>query len=73
MPKMLTLIIGVALIAFGGLILSGTFSTTRTDAVVSIGDMHATSQHSETLPPWAGYTAIAVGVVVLLSGVRRKD
>ena len=73
MPKQISIIVGIVLIAFGGYILSGKFTTSRTEQVLNVGDLHASTQTRESLPPWAGYLAIGVGVVVLLTGVKRKD
>lgn len=73
MPKQIAIIVGIVLIAFGGYILSGKFMTTHTDQILNVGDLSASTQTRESLPPWAGYLAIGVGVVVLLSGVKRKD
>ncbi len=72
MPKQIALIVGIVLIAFGGYILSGKFMTTHTDQVLNVGDLHASTQTREKLPPWTGYAALGAGVVVLLMGVKRR-
>jgi hypothetical protein len=46
---------------------------TSRDTVIDLGPLHATTDRQQTvpLPPGLGITAVAGGVVLLISGVRR--
>jgi hypothetical protein len=68
-------ILGIALIVAGALALAyGGFSYTRESHDVKLGPLQFSVQEKETVsvPVWAGAGAIALGVVLLLAGGRRK-
>jgi hypothetical protein len=68
-------ILGVVLIALGAaaLLYQGITYTSR-EAVVDIGPIHATADREKTLPlpPLVGIAAVAGGIVLLVSGVRKR-
>jgi hypothetical protein len=67
--------LGMILIALGlfGLAWGGFTYTTR-EKVVDIGPIHATREqtHNVPLPPIAGAVALIGGVVLLVTGIRKK-
>jgi len=66
---------GVVLIVLGAaaLLYQGIAYTSR-ETVVDIGPIHATADRERTLPlpPLIGIAAVAGGIVLLVSGVRRR-
>lgn len=67
--------LGIALIVAGTLGLAyGGFSYTRESHDVKLGPLQFSVKEKETIsvPVWAGASAIALGVVLLLAGGRRK-
>lgn len=67
--------LGIALIVAGTLGLGyGGFSYTRESHDVKLGPLQFSVKEKETIsvPVWAGAGAIALGVVLLLAGGRRK-
>ena len=66
---------GVVLIVLGAaaLLYQGITYTSR-ETVVDIGPIHATADRERTLPlpPLIGIAAVAGGIVLLVSGVRRR-
>ncbi len=66
---------GVILIAGGAIALvMGSFSYTRETEAVKLGPIELTVKQEEkvNLPAWAGGGAIALGVVLLLMGGRKR-
>jgi len=68
-------ILGVVLIVLGAaaLLYQGITYTSR-ETVVDIGPIHATADREKTLPlpPLIGFAAVAGGIVLLVSGVRKR-
>lgn len=67
--------LGIALIVAGTLGLAyGSFSYTRESHDMKLGPLQFSVKEKETIsiPVWAGAGAIALGVVLLLAGGRRK-
>ena len=68
-------ILGVVLIVLGAaaLLYQGITYTSR-ETVVDIGPIHATADREKTLPlpPLVGIAAVAGGIVLLVSGVRKR-
>jgi hypothetical protein len=66
---------GIVLIVLGAaaLLYQGITYTSR-ETVVDIGPIHATADRERTLPlpPLIGIAAVAGGIVLLVSGVRRR-
>jgi hypothetical protein len=66
---------GVVLIVLGAaaLLYQGITYTSR-ETVVDIGPIHATADRERTLPlpPLIGIAAVAGGIVLLVSGIRRR-
>ena len=61
------LVLGLAALAYQGI------SYTSRETVVDLGPIHATADRQRTLPlpPIFGIAAVAAGVVLLMTGVRR--
>ena len=66
---------GIVLIVLGlaALAYQGITYTTR-DTVIDLGPIHATAEREKTipLPPVLGIAAVAAGVVLLVSGSRKR-
>jgi hypothetical protein len=66
---------GIALIVLGlaALAYQGINYTTR-DTVIDLGPIHATAERQKRipLPPVLGIVAVAAGVVLLVSGSRKR-
>jgi hypothetical protein len=69
-----TAIIGVVLILLGvaALAYQG-FTYTSRETVVDIGPVHATAEHEKTvpIPPLVGLAAVAGGIALLVTGMRK--
>ncbi len=69
-----TAIIGVVLILLGvaALAYQG-FSYTSRETVVDIGPVHATAEREKTvpIPPLVGLAAVAGGIALLVTGIRK--
>jgi len=69
-----TAIIGVVLILLGvaALAYQG-FSYTSRETVVDIGPVHATAEREKTvpIPPLVGLAAVAGGIALLVTGMRK--
>ena len=67
--------VGVVLIVLGlvALVYQGISYTSR-ETVLDIGPLHATADRQKTvpLPPVLGIAAVAGGVVLLMTGVRKR-
>jgi hypothetical protein len=61
------IVLGLAALVYQG------FSYTSRDTVLDIGPLHATAERERTIPlsPVLGIAAVAGGVVMLITGVRR--
>ena len=61
------LVLGLAALAYQGI------SYTCRETVIDLGPIHATAERQRTipLPPIFGIAAVAAGVVLLVTGVRR--
>ncbi len=70
-----TTIVGAILIVIGlaALAYQGITYTTR-DTVLDVGPIHATAEREKTvpLPPVVGLVAVAGGVALVITGVRRR-
>ena len=64
----LLILLGLVALAYQG------FTYTSRDTVLDIGPIHATADRENTvfLPPLIGAVAVAGGIALLMSGVRRK-
>jgi hypothetical protein len=68
-------ILGIVLIAFGGFVLASQGITyTKTEKVLDIGPIQATTQRQKTIPipPVAGGFILAAGVVLVVAGTKRR-
>jgi len=66
------LLAGILILALGAFLLlrGGTF-TTRHD-VVSVGDLKISADEQQSIPPWVGGAAVAVGAVLIVAGMRKR-
>jgi len=68
-------ILGIVLIAFGGFVLASQGITyTKTEKVLDIGPIQATTQRQKTIPisPVAGGLILAAGVLLVVAGTKRR-
>jgi hypothetical protein len=71
----LTLILGIILIVFGVFVLASEgISYTKTEKILDIGPIEATAERQKTIPihPLAGGAALAAGLVLVISGAKRR-
>ena len=68
-------ILGIVLIAFGAFLLASQGITyTKTEKVLDIGPIQATTQRQKTIPisPVAGGLILAAGVLLVVAGTKRR-
>jgi drug/metabolite transporter (DMT)-like permease len=67
-----TSIAGVVLLVLGVVLLvrGGTFTTRK--EVLKVGDVKITADEQQSLPPWAGWAAVAGGVALIAAGARKR-
>jgi hypothetical protein len=68
-------VLGIILIIFGIFVLASEgISYTKTEKVLDIGPVEATTQHRKTIPipPVAGGAAVAAGVALVIVGALRR-
>jgi len=71
----LTTILGIILIIFGVFVLvSGGITYTKTEKVLDIGPIEATTEHKKTIPlhPIAGGASLAAGIILVITGSKRN-
>src|SRR5437763_1052233 len=67
-------ILGIILIIFGVFVLASEgISYTKTEKILDVGPIEATTKHHITIPvsPIAGGAAVAAGVILVITGARR--
>lgn len=64
-------IVGALLIAGGLFVLIKTPTYSSEKSVFKIGDVEAKVSQEHAIPPWAGGAAVALGVVLIVVGVRK--
>jgi len=65
-------IIGAILIAAGLYILVKSPSYSSDKSLFKVGQVEATVQQSHEVPAWAGGVALAAGVVLVVTGFRKR-
>ncbi|HET7038500.1 MAG TPA: hypothetical protein VFH97_01350 [Gemmatimonadales bacterium] len=65
-------IIGIILIVLGAYVLIRGLSYKTNETAVDIGDLELEVEERHVIPPWAGALAGGVGLVLLVSGSRRR-
>jgi hypothetical protein len=65
-------IAGIILIAFGAVVLIRGASFTSRHDVLKVGDVKVTADEHRSIPPWAGWLAIAAGGVLAVAGGRPR-
>lgn len=65
-------IAGLVLLGLGAFLLvrGGSFTTRR--EVLKVGDVKVTANDRQSLPPWTGWLAVAVGAGLLVAGARKR-
>jgi len=65
-------IVGIVVAGLGAFILMKGLSYRSQNNIISVGDIHASVSEQHTIPAWVGGAAIAVGVVLIVSGAGRR-
>lgn len=68
----LQVLAGLILAGFGAFIVLRGFTYGSQRTVMRLGDMHASVEERRAVPTWVGGVAIAVGLVLVVGGVRRR-
>jgi len=63
---------GLALLLVGGFVLFRGLSYTSQKSVLKVGDFQAMMEERQTVPPWIGAVAVVGGIVLLITGSRRR-
>ena len=63
---------GLVLLVLGGYVLLRGLSFTSQKSVIKVGDFKASVEERREVPAWVGAVALAGGIVLLLSGTRRR-
>lgn len=66
------LVIGAVLTVFGAVVLFKGLSYKSDEAVLQVGEFKASMETRRTIPTWVGAVAVVSGLVLVLSGARRK-
>ena len=69
------LILGIILIIFGVFVLAAEGITyTKTEKVLDLGPIEATTKHRKTIPisPIAGGAAVAAGILLVMVGAKHR-
>jgi hypothetical protein len=66
-----SVIVGIVLIGVGAFLLFGGNLTSRRD-VLKVGDLKVTAEEQHPVQPWAAGLAVAVGLGLVVTGMRRK-
>jgi len=63
------IVLGLAALAYQGI------TYTSRDTVIDLGPIHATAEREKTipLPPVLGIAAVAAGVVLMITGARKRS
>jgi hypothetical protein len=65
-------IAGIVILGFGAFVLlRGASFTSRRD-VLKVGDVKITADEQQSIPPWVGGVAMAVGAVLIVAGTRNR-
>jgi hypothetical protein len=67
------LIVGALLIAGGLYVLIKSPSYSQDKQVLKLGSLEANVSQQHEIPPWVGGAALAVGVVLVVVGMRGKS
>ena len=65
-------IIGVLLLIFGGLVLSGKLSRKSSETVLEVGGVKAEVEDTKAFPQWTGILALVAGVGLIVAGAGKK-
>ena len=65
-------IIGILLVALGAFILIRGLNYDSSRSVLQVGDLKASVQERRAIPPWVGGIAIAGGILLVSTGLRRR-
>lgn len=67
------IVLGILLIAAGGFVLFHGASYRTDRSVLQVGEFRASVEEERAIPPWVGGAAAAVGLGLVLAGVRRRS
>jgi hypothetical protein len=66
------LIAGIVLVVLGAyVLLQGVSFSSRRD-VLKVGDVKLTATEERSVPPWVGGVALVAGLVLIVTGARRR-
>jgi hypothetical protein len=65
-------LIGIILIVIGAIVVFRGISYKSRDEVLRVGDIKASVEEKRPVPTWAGGVALAVGIVLLAGGMKRR-
>ena len=65
-------LIGIVLIAFGAYVLVRGLTFKTKETVVDLGPIEAQTEERHPVPPWAGALIGGVGLVLVVTGSRRR-
>jgi hypothetical protein len=68
-----SLIVGILLLVLGAFLLVRGGSFTSRENILSVGELEVTAEERETIPPWVGAGVLVVGLVVIVSGLGKKE
>ena len=67
------MLVGIVLAAVGGFILVRGVEYGKDRSVLKVGDFEATVEERRAVPPWVGGVALAAGVLLVATGVGRRQ
>ena len=64
---------GLVLVILGGFVLLRGLSYTTQKSVFTVGDFNASVEEHRMVPPWIGGVVAAAGLVLLVTGSRKRS
>ena len=65
-------LVGLLLLAVGGLIAFRGFSYSSNRSVLKVGEFEATLEERQTVPTWAGGLVAVAGLVLVAASMRKR-
>ena len=65
-------LIGIVILCLGAFVLLRGASFTSRHDVLQVGDLKVQTTERQWVPPWVGGIAVAVGLVLLVTGMPRR-
>ena len=66
------IIAGIVLLGLGAFVLVRGASFISQRDVLKVGDLKITADEQQSIPPWVGGAAMAVGVALIVAGARKR-